>query len=128
MKPLTQPTKPPLISQPISRQQPFPCLEPKFLIGWFCVWVDAAPCFRRSFAVEILVRSDVVVPVTECVEIKVELFPHELLPHPQSLSRKKGEVNALVELLFEGTEEAFDSTVLPRAAGISALVADAELF
>lgn len=55
-----------------------------------------------------------VVPIAKCIEVAVELRDAYYLP--------------LVELLFEGAEQAFDSAVLPRAAGISALVTDAEPF
>ncbi len=58
-------------------------------------------------------RADVVVPTAKYVEVAVELREVGHLP--------------LVELLFEGAEEAFDPTVLPGAAGVGALVADAEL-
>ena len=59
-------------------------------------------------------RADVVVPVTEDIEVAVEL--REILHLP------------LVEFLFEGAEQALDSAVLPGAAGVGALVADAKLF
>ena len=87
MKLLTQPTELPLIPQTISLQQSIPRLEPVFLLWWFGVWVVAAPCFCRSLAIEILVRSDMVVPVAECAEVYVELRDVRHLP--------------LIQLLFE---------------------------
>ena len=57
--------------------------------------------------------SNVVVPVLEYVQVGVELF--DTCDDP------------LVEFVFQRTEQPFDSAVLPRAAGVGALVADAEL-
>ena len=58
--------------------------------------------------------ADVVVPEPKDAEVAVELRQAGHLP--------------LIELLFEGAEEAFDATILPGAAGVGALVADAKQF
>ena len=57
-------------------------------------------------------QTDVVVPVAEYGEVAVELRHARHLP--------------LVELLFEGAEQAFDSAVLPGTAGLGSLMANAE--
>ena len=49
-------------------------------------------------------RANVVVPITEYIEVAVELRDACYLP--------------LVELLFEGAEQVFDPAVLPRASGV----------
>lgn len=59
-------------------------------------------------------RPDVVVPVAESNQINIELFDARDDP--------------LVKLVFEGAEQPFDPAVLPGAAGVGALVADAEFF
>lgn len=59
-------------------------------------------------------RAHMVVPVAEDSQVGIELVEVCYCP--------------LVELLFECAEQAFDSAVLPRAAWIGKLVADAELF
>lgn len=71
------------------------------------------PSLCRGFAVEILVRADMVVPVAKCFKVMVELRDACYLP--------------LVEFLFEGAEQTLDSAVLPRASGVSKLVANTEL-
>lgn len=58
-------------------------------------------------------RSDMVVPVAEYIEVIVELYDVRHQP--------------LVELVFEGAEQAFDPAVLPWATRCCALVTDAEL-
>ena len=58
-------------------------------------------------------RTNVVVPTAKCGEVAVELREAGHLP--------------LVELLFEGAEEALNPAVLPGAAGVGALVTDTEL-
>lgn len=94
-----------------------------FASGAGFIWVDTSPGFIRCLSAKILVWPNAVVPVAKDIQVMVELRPH-----PQPLSHKRErEVFELVELLFEGAEQAFYSAVLPRAAGCSALVADAEL-
>lgn len=57
-------------------------------------------------------RTNVVVPAAKQVEVAIKLAEIGNLP--------------LIELLFERAEEPFDSAVLPRAAGIGTLVANAQ--
>ena len=70
------------------------------------------PNLGRRPSVEVLVWTNVVVPAAKQIEVIVELREIGHLP--------------LVELLFEGTEETFDPAVLPGAARIGPLVADAQ--
>ena len=59
-------------------------------------------------------RADVVVPISEGIEVAIELLDSRDDP--------------LIQLVLQRTKQAFDPAVLPRAAGDGSLVADAKLF
>ena len=74
-----------LTPQFIPHQQPIPRFEPVLVLMRSCVWVSSIPCLCWCSAVEVLVRTDVVVPIAEYIKVAVELLPYPF-PLPQSLS------------------------------------------
>ncbi len=70
-------------SQFDSCQQSIPCRKPVFFVRRCFIGVDAVPCFVWRLPVQVLVRSDVVVPVLEACEVLVELRGYAI-PMPRS--------------------------------------------
>jgi len=96
----------------VAAEEPIPSFEPKFVPRRKRKWISASPGFGGRQAGKVLVRPDVVIEEAELGERVVkEVERIDLEP---------------IELHLQRTEEAFDSAVLPWAAGVGSLVTDAE--
>lgn len=94
----------------VAREQPVPGLEPQRLTA--SVSCLSSPDLRRCEDTVGAVRADVVVPEAEEVQSVSQFRPIGYLP--------------IIQLAFEGAEEALDTPVLPGTGRVGALMLDAE--
>ena len=83
-------------------------------VGRFCVGRFACPSHDRRDAGQTLMRSGVVIPKAEGIKIDLNRVWDSNFSPPG------------IKSFFQGSENAFDSTVLPGTKRIGGLFADAE--